>query len=308
MAKSSGLNMRRAAARATVAAVTAALVATGTGAAFATDAPTRSAKNISAAVKAPGVAQFKAKARTADAPLNPLFARDKSGSLWGYIPNGKGGLEARIPAGDNWQGARFMTQVDNDADGYSDGIWDIWGDELTYTPWGTSDNRLIGKGWKNYNLALAAGNLGGSGPEDLLARDASGVLWLYLGYGDGRVTSPYKVGRGWNGFEIAGKGDLTGDGKDDIVAKDSAGVLWLYKGTGDAKAPLGARTRIGSGWNSFNKLVVVGDVDPDGITDVLARDKNGALYVYRGTGNASAPLARGVKIGSSGWNGYNLLF
>ncbi len=168
---------------------------------------------------------------------------------------------------------------------------------------------LIGNGWNIYNRVLSAGNLGGAAADDLLARDSSGVLYLYLGYGTGKLTSRYKVGSGWNIYtDITGKGDLTGDGKDDIVAKDSSGVLWLYKGTGDYKAPFTSRTKIGGGWNTYNSIVSVGDIDLDGITDLVARDTTGALYLYKGTGNASAPFASRVKIGSGGWNTYRLLF
>lgn len=61
---------------------------------------------------------------------------------------------------------------------------------------------------------------------------------LYLGYGDGKLTSRTKIGSGWNGYnQIAGQGDLTGDGKAGIVARDGSGVLWLYKGTGSATVP-----------------------------------------------------------------------
>ncbi len=98
------------------------------------------------------------------------------------------------------------------------------------------------------------------------------------------------------------QGDLTGDGKADIVAKDKSGVLWLYKGTGNYKAPFSSRTRVGGGWNTYNNIVSVGDIDIDGVTDLVARNKSGALYLYKGTGNAASPFKSPVKIGSGGWN------
>ncbi|MEU9520590.1 VCBS repeat-containing protein [Streptomyces sp. NPDC048224] len=313
MAKSSGLNTRRALARATAAALTAALVATGASSAVAADGPgAATAPRHQLDVKPSGGEKFAASALPGDAQINPLFGVDGKGDLWSYDPDFEGGLDARWDAGFGWDTARAMTQVDQDADGFSDGLWHVTsGGQLYYGEWGTgSDEHLfVGNGWKIYNQLFSPANVGGAAADDLLARDSSGVLWLYLGYGNGKLTQRYKVGAGWNAYtNITGKGDLTGDGKDDIVAKDKSGVLWLYKGTGNYKAPFSSRTRIGGGWNTYNNIVSVGDIDIDGITDLVARDKSGALYLYKGTGNAASPYKSRVKIGNGGWNTYRLLF
>jgi hypothetical protein len=310
--KNSGLNTRRTLARATAAALTAALVATGASSAFAADQPGPSASRH-LDVKSSGASKFAASAADAlpgDAQINPLFGVDGTGSLWEYDPDGSGGVGSRYHAGDYWQTVRFMTQVDNDGSGTSTGFWFVESDgRLLYFPWDGSGFQEVGHGWKIYNQLFSPANVGGAAADDLLARDASGVLWLYLGRGDGSVTSRYRVGGGWNAYtDITGKGDLTGDGKADIVAKDKSGVLWLYKGTGNYKAPFASRTRIGGGWNTYNKIVSVGDIDIDGITDLIARDKSGALYLYKGTGKASAPYASRVKIGNGGWNTYRIMF
>ncbi|MFI8947039.1 FG-GAP repeat domain-containing protein [Streptomyces sp. NPDC053750] len=309
MAKSSGLNTRRALARATAAALTAALVATGTSAAVAADDPGRSASRVPLDAKPSGAqSKFSAAALPGDAPINPLYGVDKNGDLWGYDLDFEGGLEPRVNVGYGWQDTRFITQADRDADGFADAIWEVTGDQLYSAAWG-EEGTLIGKGWKIYDRLLSAGNLGGAAPDDMIARDGSGVLWLYLGYADGKVAQRVKIGAGWNAYtHLAGKGDLTGDGKHDIVAKDGSGVLWLYKGTGNYKAPFAPRTKIGAGWNMFNDLVSVGDVDIDGITDLIARDTAGALWLYKGTGNAAAPYQPRVMIGTGGWNTYRLFF
>ncbi len=309
VAKSSGLNTRRALARATAAALTAALVATGAGSAVAADGPGRSASKAPVDVKASDASKFSTSAEEDYAPINGLYGVDSAGDMWAYVPNGEGGLDSRLYNGYGWENSRFITQVDHDADGFSDGIWDVTGSQLYYTEWGTDQQLFVGNGWNIYDRLLSTGNLGGAAADDLLARDKSGVLYLYLGYGNGKLTQRYRVGGGWNAYtHITGKGDLTGDGKDDIVAKDKSGVLWLYKGTGNYKAPFTSRTRIGGGWNTYNNIVSVGDIDIDGITDLVARDKNGALYLYKGTGNAASPYKSRVKIGSGGWNTYRLMF
>ncbi|MFF8678607.1 FG-GAP repeat domain-containing protein [Streptomyces sp. NPDC015237] len=310
MAKSSGLNTRRALARATAAALTAALVATGASSAVAADEPGRSASKPSIDAKTSDASKFDASGVQNDAPLNALYGADANGELWAYIPDFEGGLDSeRLWNGYGWENTRFITQVDHDADGSSDGIWDVTGNQLSYTVWGNDYQTLIGNGWNIYNQLFSPANVGGAAADDLLARDSSGNLYLYLGYGNGKLTQRYKVGGGWDAYtHITGKGDLTGDGKDDIVAKDKSGVLWLYKGTGNYKAPFSSRTRVGGGWNTYNNIVSVGDIDVDGITDLVARNKSGALYLYKGTGNGSAPFKSPVKIGSGGWNTYRLMF
>ncbi|MGW7283856.1 FG-GAP repeat domain-containing protein [Streptomyces sp. NPDC054844] len=311
MAKSSGLNTRRALARATAAALTAALVATGAGSAVAADAPTPSASKVPVDVKASDASKFGASGVQDYAPINALYGMDSGGKLWGYGPDGYGGLTSRVDSGQLQPDTKFVTQVDHNADYESDGLWIVVDGQLRYLEWNTSGATLVGNGWNIYDRLLSTGNLGGAAADDLLARDKYGVLWLYLGYGNGELTKRYRVGGGWNTYtHIAGQGDLSGDGKNDIVAKDKSGVLWLYKGTGDYKAPFSSRTRIGGGWNTYNNIISVGDTDIDinGIADLIARDKNGALYLYKGTGNAASPYESRVKIGSGGWNTYRLLF
>ncbi|WP_024754510.1 FG-GAP-like repeat-containing protein [Streptomyces exfoliatus] len=122
------------------------------------------------------------------------------------------------------------------------------------------------------------------------------------------IAEGYKVGGGWGQYtELAGQGDLTGDGRADITARDKAGVLWLYKGTGDYKAPFAGRTKIGGGWNAYDRLLSLGDSDADGKVDLLARKTTGELLRYSGTGNAARPFTAPVQIKESHMKEYNLL-
>ncbi|MFD8071873.1 FG-GAP repeat domain-containing protein [Streptomyces sp. NPDC059718] len=165
-----------------------------------------------------------------------------------------------------------------------------------------------GTGWNIYTTFTGGGDLNRDGKADLVARDKSGVLWLYKGTGS--ATAPFaartRIGTGWNTYsQLAGSADLTGDGKADLVARDKSGVLWLYKGTGSATAPFAARTRIGTGWNTYKQISVVGDLNSDGKADLVGSDSTGGLWFYKGTGKATAPFAARTRIGSSGWNTYN---
>ncbi|WP_280697304.1 VCBS repeat-containing protein [Kitasatospora sp. GP82] len=248
-------------------------------------------------------------------PTFAMGAVDYDGSLFVYAPDGKGGLQARkkVFDGADVQAYKYLTtasEVDNNKDGRSDGLYTWWPDgnmDFTSTLSGSAQTITVGSGWEIYDMVLSPGNLAGGKESDIIARDSDGVLWLYLAYPDGRVTPRIRIGSGWDAYtQIAGQGDLTGDGKADIVARDKSGVLWLYKGTGDYRAPFEPRQRIGAGWNMFDKLVSIGDMDGDGKADLLARTPSGDLYFYKGTGNASAPYAPAVKIGW-GYDTYRLL-
>lgn len=300
-----------------VAAIAAALVTTTAGTAVADQAPAPSAQKAAeaaagAAKKAapqgakkvsPQSRSFAAKS-LGSAPVLGMLGIDKNDDAYFYDLDGEGGLAPRELIGNFW-GVKNGVSIDDDGDDWVDATW-LW-DDQGYM-WSSEQGDEVGHGWNIYNTVLSPGNVGGAVASDVIARDKSGVLWLYLGYGDGKVTKRYRVGGGWDAYtQIAGHGDLTGDGKSDIVARDKSGVLWLYKGTGDYKAPFAARTKIGGGWNSYNTLVGSGDVDLDGTSDLIARDTKGDLYLYKGTDKAAAPFAARVKIGK-GFQTYRALF
>ncbi|WP_374204173.1 FG-GAP repeat domain-containing protein [Streptomyces sp. HPF1205] len=87
-----------------------------------------------------------------------------------------------------------------------------------------------------------------------------------------------------------------------MVARDKSGVLWRY--LSDGHGHLAARRRIGGGWNVYNALVGVGDLNNDGLNDLVARDKNGDLWRYSGL--ADGLFAPRVRIGR-GWQTYKAL-
>ncbi|WP_327289692.1 FG-GAP repeat domain-containing protein [Streptomyces sp. NBC_01198] len=165
-------------------------------------------------------------------------------------------------------------------------------------------------GWQQYTAATALSAVTLHGTGDVVARDGSGNLWYYRGSG----TNGYdflqprtKVGGGWNTYDtITGAGDLTGDGKADLLGRDASGVLWLYKGTDSTTAPFAARTGIGAGWNTYTTLTATGDLTGDGKADLVGVDASGGLWLYKGTGDATAPYAARTKVGT-GWSTYTVL-
>lgn len=113
--------------------------------------------------------------------------------------------------------------------------------------------------------------------------------WRGAGPGCGAALTPTTaystVGPGWNTYDVlTSSGDLTKDGRPDLITRNPAtGTLYLYKGiSGGAFAP---RVKVGDGWNTYKKIVGTGDLNGDGIGDLVAQDKTNNLYRYFGNGN-----------------------
>ncbi|MFE5947698.1 FG-GAP repeat domain-containing protein [Streptomyces sp. NPDC056480] len=250
-------------------------------------------------------------AGTAEAPVQPTFelygANKQTGELQVWYPIGND-IDTIGPLGDVSDISDIVV-ADNDNDGHGEAEWTVNknGRLDFYSPdSGDIDSSVVGRGWNIYTTVLSPGTIGGAQQADLLGVDKSGVLWSYLSYANGTLTPRVRVGGGWNAYtQIAGQGDLSGDGKADIVARDKTGVLWFYKGTGNYKAPFAGRTKIGGGWNAYDRLVSTGDINLDGKADLLARKSNGDLFRYLGTGNAAAPFKAPTKVGH-GFQKFNL--
>ncbi|MFF8804490.1 FG-GAP repeat domain-containing protein [Streptomyces omiyaensis] len=152
----------------------------------------------------------------------------------------------------------------------------------------THDSGAIGGGWQIYDRIEATGNIAGSVHADIVARDKAGVLWLYQGNGRGGFTGRVQVGGGWQTYDqISGGSDYTGDGRPDVLATDRTGALWLYRSTGSTTKPFTARVRIGGGWQVYNQLVGTGNIAGAAAGDLLARDRDGVLWMYLGKGDGT---------------------
>ncbi|MBT2443251.1 VCBS repeat-containing protein [Streptomyces sp. ISL-36] len=177
-------------------------------------------------------------------PVGDLLARDKSGVLWLYQGNGRGGFATRIKVGTGWQiYDRIAAGSDLTNDSRADviatdkygGLWLYPGTGNAGAPF--SARKKIGTGWGVYNELTAVGNIAGGAAGDLVARDKYGVLWQYLGKGDGTFAPRTKIGGGWNAYtHLVGVGDVTKDGRADLLGF-GADSEYLYRATGDWRAP-----------------------------------------------------------------------
>ncbi|MFD9030338.1 FG-GAP repeat domain-containing protein [Streptomyces sp. NPDC059567] len=188
-----------------------------------------------------------------------------------------------------------------------DGSGRLWRADSRYDDFNqvvvSGEQKVIGTGWSGYNQIEAAGDVAGAPHADIVARDTAGVLWLYLGNGDGTFATRYKISSDWGGYtKIAAGSDLDDDGEPDLVATDAAGAMWLYKGTGSWRTPYTSRVKIGTGWHGYNQITATGNIAGAPAGDLVARDPSGVLWLYLGKGDGT--FASRVMIGS-GWGGYS---
>ncbi|MEU6985050.1 VCBS repeat-containing protein [Streptomyces sp. NPDC046324] len=178
----------------------------------------------------------------AGSSAHDVVGRDRDGVLWLHQSD-KQKLLPRTKVGGGWNiYKKLVGGSDLDGDGRSDLLaTDTSGVLWLYRSTGNakapfSARKRIGSGWGIYNLLTAPGNIAGARSGDLLARDASGTLWLYLGKGDGTFTSRRKIGGGWQKYHHVVPAGVDTRGLADLYAIGPSGSAH-YSPTGDTTRP-----------------------------------------------------------------------
>jgi len=143
----------------------------------------------------------------------------------------------------------------------------------------------IGSGWNAFNLLEAAGDYDYDGVPDLLARDASGRLFVYPFNRDQTFKARIGVGAGgWQGMlSVTGAGAFNGDANGDVIAlRASDHALVFYRG--DGPNPLQDAVVLRTRQNDLAQTLGVGDYNGDGRADLMARATDGRLWLYPGNG------------------------
>ncbi|GGR38960.1 hypothetical protein GCM10010497_47490 [Streptomyces cinereoruber] len=233
-----------------------------------------------------------------------LVARDASGGLWFYAGKGdkSSPFAARRSIGVGWNGYNQIFPVgDDNHDGNGEMIArDLKGTFWYYTGKGDgtfSARRQIGTagGWAGVPQFGGAGNIPVTGAkEGLYARDKAGTLFWYGSTTTGQIGKRDQASDtgNWAGAVFTHLSTLNPDGSSDLAQIYQNG---LYVDN----------AYIGSGWSAYNALVGPGDLSGDGRGDLLARDKAGVLYLYKGNGWGTGFATR-IKVGT-GWGAYNAL-
>ncbi|MFI1091990.1 FG-GAP repeat domain-containing protein [Streptomyces sp. NPDC020917] len=121
------------------------------------------------------------------------------------------------------------------------------------------------------------------------------------------VLSSAKITQGQQGYTTLGTSNVlyrdilmpgkvsSGSAGGEVLGLTQSGHLSLFA-SADALVN-GYANWTGNGWQIYNQVVAVGDIDGNGYGDLLARTPSGDLYLYKGTGNGSAPFSGRVQVG-----------
>ncbi|GEC08284.1 hypothetical protein SSP24_59390 [Streptomyces spinoverrucosus] len=175
---------------------------------------------------------------------------------------------------------------------------------------GAFSGKVTGSGWSTGVKAVPVGDLSGDRCNDVLVKFSSGTTRLYKPACGAALkpSTPYTTigtGTGWNQYDIlTSPGDVTKDGRPDLLARTAAtGTVYLYKGTTTGK--FAARVKLYDNWKTYKKVVGAGDLNGDGIGDLVAQDKANVLYRYYGTGKGT--FTSRVKLASNWGGSYNVV-
>ena len=147
---------------------------------------------------------------------------------------------------------------------------------------GANSTQFLTTDWK----VVGTGNFNGDGRGDLLLRRDDGWLTNWLGTANGGYTN-----NGANtalffttDWKVAGTGDFNGDGISDLLLRRDDGWVTNWLGTANGGfVNNGANTSLffTTDW----KVVGTGDVNGDGISDLVLRRDDGWLTDWLGTAN-----------------------
>ncbi|MFI9374778.1 FG-GAP-like repeat-containing protein [Streptomyces parvulus] len=127
---------------------------------------------------------------------------------------------------------------------------------------------------------------GDDGFGDLLTTDAAGAVSLYRGTGTGGLSARTAgtAGAFAAGSPLVPVGDVDGDRCTDVLVRVGDQLRAYRPGCGKVVGASSPYTPIGGGWSQYDLLTSPGDMDGDGLVDLIARQAaTGDIYFYGGT-------------------------
>ncbi|MFV0426267.1 MAG: hypothetical protein ACK5KU_04420 [Beutenbergiaceae bacterium] len=213
-------------------------------------------------------------------------------------------LSARATIGQGWSGDIVMPASDLTGDFRAD-ILAIRsdGDLMLYPARSATGYRSpiqVGQGWHSQFVDFSTVDLTGDGVGDLLTQHRDGRMLLYPNRGSGRFGAAVPLGHGWSvmrDWVVLPHGPY---GRPAIFAIHDNGGLYRYETTGAGNILAG--TRIGGGWSGVASIHDGGDVDRNGVSDLLALTRSGMLNIYVGRMDSSRMVDFRLGHGFSGYS------
>lgn len=238
-----------------------------------------------------------------------LLAIGADGKLYVLYGKGDGTFKKAVTyadTGDTWAPGTVLLDGDVTYDGYqdlirisgtgyisaypNDGLGDFGRQGSSSGPWTRAD----GGNWADARQILhgTSGSTGAIGRNvDILSVESGQLLRWASNFGG---MKPVVLATGLDGSTVITPGDVTGDGIPDILIRDDhAGTLTLAAGNADGTIAAPAdRVAYGTGFTAaaYPRILSVGDANGDGVPDLYAATKHGALKFFAGlTGGGFAP-------------------
>lgn len=157
--------------------------------------------------------------------------------------------------------------------------------------------------------SVAAGDFDGDGDIDLCLATGGGEIRIYENSGSAIAPSfssvpAYILSLGLF-YCTAASGDLNGDGKPDLVIGDfSGGVRFLANNSTPGQFLFSHQPfQLDTVSVGNSAAPCIGDIDGDGLTDILIGNSAGTLTWYRNTGSNALPVYSSAE---PGWNGIDV--
>lgn len=220
-----------------------------------------------------------------------ILWRNTDGTLsdWLGLPNGGFSLNdtnAAITVDTAWQ---VVGTGDFNGDGRSDILWRNADGTLSnwlgtaiggFTPNDANAAAAVSNAWQ----VAGTGDFNGDGRDDVLWRNADGLLSNWLGKANGGfvandTNAATAVTTAW---QVAATGDFNGDGRSDILWRNDDGQLSNWLGLADggfSSNDANAATSVSTAW----QVTGTGDFNGDGRDDILWRNVDGQLSNWLGT-------------------------